>query len=555
MNEKKLSVYMDQLNKEELPKAHRNYGRAEGTEDLMETVRRVKSLKEPVMPESEFEDRLIAGLSDNGSNRGNNISRVGAGRRRNLSRGLRRTLITVTAAAAAAIILFTVPNLPFDRDQVSIVRAMEQAMEDVKAYHGILEVVETNGLGETMTQSRREVWADSQGNYRLTELEGYRKGMVTVNNGQLRWQLTPEEEAVYLFPAFPDPYRFTFELGNEVEDVKNALSVEKAGEETIAGRRAVILLVTPEGGDSYRLWVDKETDLPLQRQSAMQNALQIKVTYTEIEFVKTLPEEMLQYSLPEGYTEINTNPEQALASLEEAKELAGFLPVIPEAITEGFEFFGISHLPNSGALKLSYREKGTNRSVIILESKPEAELKADSMALLGAVNGKLAEILSGYQGQADTCSVRWQENGLEYRVFGNIPAGELAAFVEAVSEGGLILPVKEDAVTAKPQVEVPYDLEAEGNDQKSVDAGHSPWRLDPAFVAQVFVNLQISPEGITGDYTIPYEAVTIVSNNGAEAVAKIESGDALAGYVYLKRLVRQDESGIWTVVGYDPAER
>jgi hypothetical protein len=73
-------------------------------------------------------------------------------------------------------------------------------------------------------------------------------------------------------------------------------------------------------------------------------------------------------------------------------------------------------------------------------------------------------------------------------------------------------------------------------------------------VAQVFASLLISPEGIVGDYPIPYDKITMIENNGAEAIAEINSDNTLAKHVYLKRLIRQDDTGIWTVVGYDPAE-
>jgi len=42
----------------------------------------------------------------------------------------------------------------------------------------------------------------------------------------------------------------------------------------------------------------------------------------------------------------------------------------------------------------------------------------------------------------------------------------------------------------------------------------------------------------------------LVTNNSVEAVVEVEDGPVER--VYLKRLVRQDETGIWTVVGYDP---
>ena len=58
------------------------------------------------------------------------------------------------------------------------------------------------------------------------------------------------------------------------------------------------------------------------------------------------------------------------------------------------------------------------------------------------------------------------------------------------------------------------DQSAEENEQKSVDAGHSPWRLDPIFVAQVFASLLLSPEGIVGDYPISYDNIVLIENNG-----------------------------------------
>jgi hypothetical protein len=102
-----------------------------------------------------------------------------------------------------------------------------------------------------------------------------------------------------------------------------------------------------------------------------------------------------------------------------------------------------------------------------------------------------------------------------------------------------------------PQVEVPVDLEAEKNEQKSVDAGHSPWKLDPAFVSQVFVSLKISPGGIVGDYPISYEQFKVTQNDCRSAVVEVNSDKTDISKVYLKRLVRQDPTGIWTVVGYD----
>jgi hypothetical protein len=42
----------------------------------------------------------------------------------------------------------------------------------------------------------------------------------------------------------------------------------------------------------------------------------------------------------------------------------------------------------------------------------------------------------------------------------------------------------------------------------------------------------------------------LAMNNSAEAVVEVADGPIRR--VYLKRLVRQDETGIWSVTGYDP---
>ena len=85
----------------------------------------------------------------------------------------------------------------------------------------------------------------------------------------------------------------------------------------------------------------------------------------------------------------------------------------------------------------------------------------------------------------------------------------------------------------------------------SVDAGHSPWKLDPTYIAQVFVSLKISPE-YSGDYPVQYEDINLVKNDGVNAVLELSKDTTIVRRVYLKRLIRQDNTGIWTVVGYDP---
>ncbi len=100
-------------------------------------------------------------------------------------------------------------------------------------------------------------------------------------------------------------------------------------------------------------------------------------------------------------------------------------------------------------------------------------------------------------------------------------------------------------------VKVPYNIQVVKNEQKSVDEGHSPWKLDPVFVTQVFVSLQISPNGIEGKYPINTEDLKLIKMTKQDAVIQVSSKKTPINIVYLKRLVRKDSTGIWTVIAYE----
>lgn len=553
--EKKISSYIDRLNNERKPGEHNSYELDSEYEELMETVRLVKNLKEPEFPKEEFQEKLAASLVNQGKGK-----RISLKREKNI--WFPAGVVLAAVLAVVLLINFVLPQLNTD-----IVYSMELAYQDVKAYHGILEVTQSNARGEVTTQSVREVWSDRNGNYYVKELEGSSKGIITVNNGTEKWQVRPDLKEVNVFAAFPDSYRFTFELGSEIEGIKTALEVRTVGEEEIAGRKAEVLSVTPKGGDTYRLWVDQETDLPLQKETALQNAIKYKVTYKSITFREAIPEELMAYSLPKDYEAIRTDSEQFVDNMEEAVRLAGFIPKEMKAVPAGFAPAGISVDPEKKSINRYYRKEDGNKKVVIAERAAEGELSPDSAAILGSVNNQKAEILtdmevnSGYAGYGayaeltGLSSIRWQQEGMEYAVYGELELEELSVFAQSLSSGNVVIPEKEEDFTDKPRIEVPVDLESETNEQKSVDAGHSPWKLDPAFVAQVFASLLISPEGIVGDYPIAYQDVKIVQNNGKTAIAEMNGEKTTVSRVYLKRLVRQDETGIWTVVGYDPVNK
>lgn len=138
--------------------------------------------------------------------------------------------------------------------------------------------------------------------------------------------------------------------------------------------------------------------------------------------------------------------------------------------------------------------------------------------------------------------------------YGIITATALIITINIVSPSGkanIADAIDQTSTQSKSYVEVPVNLEIEKGDQKNADKGSSPWKLDPIFVSQVFVSLQISPKGIQGDYPVKYEELMLVESSNNEAVVEVNAKNTSIKKVYLKRLVKQEDKGIWTVVGYD----
>ncbi|MFE8697240.1 outer membrane lipoprotein carrier protein LolA [Cytobacillus sp. FJAT-53684] len=549
--EKELSDYIDRLNAEQNPHSYENRTDSDDLDKLFQTVRMVRTLKSPTMPEADFQKKLTDSLVDQSHQKKPIRS---------------RKWLWLPSIASVAALFILIMNTLLPLGDTNIVNAMEEAFNNVEAYHGALEIIETNANGESFTQAKWEVWANPDGQYYIEGLEGINKGLITVNNGEKKWQIQPMDKEVHIFPPFPDTNRFVFELGQEIQNVKNALSVKEIEEDTVAGRQASILEVTPHGGNPYKIWVDKETKLPLQKQTAMHNARQYTVTYTEIDFTKNIPGDLTSYYVPKGFETIDSNPEQLINHIDEIQDSIDFSPKIPDSLPTGYVLDNLAFIPNEKLIKQYYSIPDHDKKVIVLQKKTTDALNPHPAAIIAKMENGIAEIQSPvekdtgilggggvYEGQTDLHSIRWQQEGKEFAVVGNASLDILEAFAKELTNGAFEMPTLEK--TTKPQVDVPINMAVEENDQKSVDAGSSPWKLDPIFVTQIFVSLKISPEGITGDYPIQLKDLSISTNNGEEAIIEVSSEQTPIKRVYLKRLVRQDSTGIWTVIGYDPSDK
>jgi len=510
--EEKVSDYIDALNNEQKSEIIGTTDDQE-LEKLMATVRLVRTLREPTLPEEGYPHRLAQAVSDKLKKEKQSSSNQSV---KSAPKSIRRILPPMAALAASLLMLLLINWFGlFNQD---VVYAMEKAVAQLSNYHGILEIRTKNAAGVEWLVRQVEIWSEDD-KYAIKQDDG----TVTVNNGQQKWQISQEKKEVVLLPLLPDPTGNSFDLRDEAKRAKQYPHTI-VGSELVAGRQTTKLAISPPGGREYYLWVDTETNLPIQLQTAMQNALQTTYTFVSFEPNTEINPQRFAYQVPEGYQVVENNPGQLVATIEEAVAISGLNPLLPEQAPTRILAF-------EDGIVFDYGD------TTIKETLPEGEFVLAPDASLGTAASGQLEVWQE--------RLRWRQDGIEIQVEG-VQRVELARQIAP----DLALPNSNQDLVSKAQVKVSVDKEIVEADQKQVDRGSSPWQLDPLQVALVFVNLKVTPEGIQGEPVIPMSSFKLVENNSAEAVVEVVNGPIER--VYLKKLVRQDDTGIWSVVGYDP---
>lgn len=508
--EERLDQIIDLFNQERDPFKTLEKGSTQGAGPDMDgeaveqaaTVRLLRALRPQAEPSPGFKAKLnqvfTAALTGRRAKQKRNSFRIG-----------------VLAAGILLVLVFTFGNSLLKGD---IVQAMEKAVLELSSYHGIMEITAENAQGKKWLVRQVEIWYEGD-KYALRQ-----KGeSLTVNNNEQKWQVREKDKEVAILPLVPDYTKKGFDLREEAVRAKHYPHTI-AGQEQIAGREALKLKISPPGGDPYHLWVDTETNLPLQLQTAFQNSLQTTYTFVSLEVNAKIDPQIFSLHVPEGFKVLKEDSGQLVNTIDEAVNISGITPLLPQEVPTRIYAF-------AKRVVLDYGQ------TLIVQTPATEPFEPAGYGSWGDNNGEPVEVIRD--------RLRWQQEGLEIMIEGprNLQLAQQIA-------PNLTLPDQNIDLTSQAVVKVPVDMEIVTNDQKQVDGGHTPWQLDPLSVALTFVNLLVTPEGIVGEPEIPYSDFKIGKNTGREVIVEVLSGPV--SKVYLKRLVRQDESGIWSVVGYDP---
>ncbi len=115
-------------------------------------------------------------------------------------------------------------------------------------------------------------------------------------------------------------------------------TISQLADENIAGREVYVisLVVQYSGNPGLKMWIDKETFLPLKQETYnSEGKLTFSSEFTEIHFGKELSREELN-DIPKSVKD--RSPHQVITDIEELKEISRFSLSFPQYLPSGYSF-------------------------------------------------------------------------------------------------------------------------------------------------------------------------------------------------------------------------
>jgi len=293
-----IDSFIDDLNNEKKPQAYEKNGdiRDEELDELFETIRAVKRLKK-----SDFSENKV----------------------RKSKKTIKGRLITIGKIGAIASIFLLVFmggsffGLPFDLGKESeneskfqllgnesVVHAMVKAYEQLNSYEGIIEI-RSQEDGQMDSLHIIEVkYKKPNKFYAVHSYDGY--SYTQISDGEKLYTIDSKE--VVIDYSNPEKELWRYHIGNQIQELAQAREIKEIGSEIVAGRDAIVYEYRFSSEESFnRLWVDKETNLPLKNELNLPENRQLINHFIELEVNTEINDKEFTYETKEGQKTIQLN--------------------------------------------------------------------------------------------------------------------------------------------------------------------------------------------------------------------------------------------------------
>lgn len=181
------------------------------------------------------------------------------------------------------------------------------------------------------------------------------KGKIIIDNGKQRIEYISNQNKINTLPSFNCPQIEKIRQ-KALEIMLNNFQISQLYEEKVLGRRVYVLSLNPKHsiGPLLKLWIDKETYLPLKKEKyGLEGNPLFLLHYVEIKFNKSFPKKVFYDKIPK----IPLNKEKIptlFYSRQEIEQKVDFPLSLPGYLPPGYIFQGGEIIGEGKTVKLVY---------------------------------------------------------------------------------------------------------------------------------------------------------------------------------------------------------
>jgi outer membrane lipoprotein-sorting protein len=323
-----------------------------------------------------------------------------------------------------------------------VVSKMEETIENTKDAHAVLQAkVDAQGITLAVTA---EVWEKAPNLVRAEILDASEPrfaGMVMVSDGEKAWLYEPARNTVTMGSAgemdMPLPQEMISSLQDVIQEVLDVSDVELSGQETVAGREAYKLTLSPQenaeqevfpGNGTATLWVDKEQWIVLKA-AYEANAFGLgNMEVQTFELNPGLPDSLFDFEVPEGATVIDAEAQKPEPmTLDQARAQAGFPLLVPAYVPDDATLIEVFQVGDLFVLRYNH---STEVSFTVVQGPELAGPPPLGQSQGTTVRGQDATVISDQAG--GNTFLYWTENGVTVTVAGHLSMEEALLVAESL---------------------------------------------------------------------------------------------------------------------------
>jgi outer membrane lipoprotein-sorting protein len=255
-------------------------------------------------------------------------------------------------------------------------------------------------------------------------------GQYVVSRGAKSWDFDPERKRVVVTEnkAAVDPVAVVDDIA--LVDA-NYRAVRSASDDVANRRTDVVDLVSRYTGErTMRLWIDQQTHVVLAKEAYHSDGSPAwRTRFDDIRYTEGIPQSIFTSAIPRGYLTVSGRNYEELKTAPNTVPDAGFKPIKPKYLPEGFVLSGGDVSVVKGVRNLHLIYSDGLRTMSLFEN---ATGKAIDFGGMHVQSTHFEDHDAKYVRDGPTTLLAWREQGLSFALVGDLDLREMLRIATSV---------------------------------------------------------------------------------------------------------------------------